>query len=99
MRFEMSQNHDLEALHNDRCQCYWTVIIKATDDGLLQKWGYYRRLQAGWYDGLGQGLVKDLCIFFSILPGMLSGPAAFLGFTALSVHLTSRSSTVRMWLL
>lgn len=69
VRFEMSQNQSLKALHNDRCQCYWTVIIKASDDGLLQKWYYSRRLQAGRYDGLGQRLVKDPCIYSAPFQG------------------------------
>lgn len=37
--------------------------------------------------------------FFSTLPLTTSGLAAFLRFTALSIHLTSCSRTVRMWLL
>lgn len=65
----MSQNQSLEALHNDRCQCYRTVIVKASDDGLLKKWDYYRRRQAGWYNCLVQGLVKDLCIFSAPFQG------------------------------
>ena len=36
---------------------------------------------------------------FSTLPVTLSGPAAFLGFTPLSIRLTSCSCTVSVWLL
>ncbi len=55
----MSPNQSLEALHNNRCQCYWAIIVQATDDSLLLEWDYCSRLQAEWYSGLGQGLVKD----------------------------------------
>jgi len=93
-----------KALDHHWGDCNWQVVTENGDVGFLGQGDNDGRLQAGWDKGLGEGPVENpvedssqlvrVVLQHTSIDAVRS--STFLGFTGRSVHVTSRSSTVRV---